>query len=65
MKTFNFHIPAPLRERLLAERERTGLAEAEIVRRALDEHLESREERRSVATSVHQKSQAKSISSTR
>ena len=45
MKTFNFHIPAPLRERLSAERERTGLAEAEIVRRALDEHLESRERR--------------------
>lgn len=45
MKIFNFSMPDPLRQRLLAEKDRTGLSEAEIVRRALDEHLEIREQR--------------------
>lgn len=48
--SINFYIPAPLRERLVAEREHTGLSEAEIVRRALDDHLEVREERRRKST---------------
>jgi predicted DNA-binding protein len=61
MKTFNFHIPAPLRERLSAERERTGLAEAEIVRRALDEHLEQREDRRGERTVKGRDARARAV----
>ncbi len=45
-KVFNFHIPDQLRERLVAERDRAGVSEAEVIRRALDQYLEGREEGR-------------------
>lgn len=48
-KVFNFHMPAPLRARLLAERDRAGVSEAELIRRALDQYLERRERRRGPA----------------
>lgn len=38
-----FFLPEPLLARLRAQAERTGLSEAEIVRRALEEYLRRQE----------------------
>jgi predicted DNA-binding protein len=43
MRIMSMKIPQPLRERLEAESLRTGLGFSEILRRAIDEHLERRE----------------------
>jgi hypothetical protein len=45
MKLFNFMCPAPLRARLRSAVKKTGLMQAEICRRALDEHLRQYEPR--------------------
>lgn len=45
MKLFNLKMPSQLRERLEAEKGRSGFTVSEITRRALDQYLESRERR--------------------
>lgn len=46
MQRKQFFMPQPLLDRLRAESGRTGLTEAEIVRRALEEYLRRQEKGR-------------------